>query len=380
MTRTLPITLAMVSYNKHDTIDLSIESAARGSMRPDFLVISDDGSSDGTPQIAERVAKQHGIPCRIIHNLRVGRFRLQTMRNTVVSNALNGVVFISDSDCIFGEHCIESHWEIHRQNPFAIGTGPRYEYLEGNSGPFKATFQTLEYAHFPAGHYCTPVGANFSFRKGTWKRLGGFDRAYEGAYGMDEFQFSLSAEVAGAVCIADPGAYLFHIPHETLFGSRGAFRNIGVFNETYRRNHMEEERVLVEHRVTPWYWRGMRKQPILGDRVRLNEWGAPEGFVPPPDIELAHSLRPLVEPVERYLASKDAGDLVVLKHLVATLDWRRHGHTTPAHVKFGELHYLMTDYKSLDDLQERLTWWLKNALDLARQMRPPAPAATAGPS
>ncbi|MCA8954185.1 MAG: glycosyltransferase family 2 protein [Planctomycetes bacterium] len=370
MKRDLPITLAMVSYNKHDTIDLSIESAAKGSMRPDFLVISDDGSSDGTTEVAERTAAKFGIPCRIIHNLRVGRFRLQTMRNTVVANALNGVVFISDSDCIFGEHCVESHWEIHRQHPFAIGTGPRYEYLEGNSGPFKATFQTLEYAHFPAGHYCTPVGANFSFRKTTWKRLGGFDRAYEGAYGMDEFQFSLSAESAGAVCVSDPGAYLFHIPHDTLFGSRGAWRNIGVFNDTYGRNHIEEERVFVEDRSVPWYVRGMRKRPILGDRVELDEWGAPAGFVPPPDIELARSLRPLVAPVERYLETRGAEDLVALKHLVAGLDWRRHGHTTPAHVKFGELHHLMNDYKDLQDLENRLKWWLDNARVLARGEAP----------
>lgn len=375
MTRTLPITLAMVSYNKHDTVALSIESAATGSMKPDFLVISDDGSSDGTPQIAERVARQHGIPCRIVHNLRVGRFRLQTMRNVVVANALNGVVYISDSDCIFGKHCIESHWEIHRQNPFAIGTGPRYEYLAGNSGPFKATFQTLEYAHFPHGHYCTPVGANFSFRKSTWKRLGGFDRAYEGAYGMDEFSFSLSAERAGALCISDPGAYLFHIPHETLFGNRAAFRNIGVFSETYGRNHMEEERVFVEHRATPWYWRGMRKTPILGDRVELNEWGAPAGFVPPEDIELCRTLRPLIEPVERYLADKAADALVALKHLVARLDWRRHGHTTPAHIKFSELHYLMNDYKDLDDLDGRLRWWLDNARLLEREMNPQGTSA-----
>ncbi len=372
MKRTLPITLAMVSYNKSDTIGLSIESAARGSMKPDFLVISDDGSSDGTPQIAERIAAAHGIPCRIIHNLRVGRFRLQTMRNVVVANALDGVVFISDSDCIFGEYCVESHWEIHRQNQFAIGTGPRYEYLEGNSGPFKATFQTLEYSHFPHGHYCTPVGANFSFRKSTWKRLGGFDRAYEGAYGMDEFQFSLSAERAGAQCISDPGAYLFHIPHETLFGSRAAYRNIGVFDQTYGRNHIEEERVFVEDRATPWYWRGMRKPPILGDRVRLNEWGAPDGFLPPVDIELSRTLRPLLEPVERYLQTKADKDLDAIKDLVERLDWRRHGHTTPAHVKFSELHYLMGDYKDLGDLEKRLRWWLGNATDLDRQYSSPS--------
>lgn len=373
MTRTLPISLAMVSYNKVDTIGMSIESAATGSMKPDFLVISDDGSSDGTPQKAEEVARKHGIPCRIIHNLRVGRFRLQTMRNVVASNALDGVVFISDSDCIFGEHTIESHWEIHRQHSFAIGTGPRYEYLEGSSGPFKSTFQTLEYAHFPHGHYCVPVGANFSFKKSTWKRLGGFDRVYEGAYGMDEFEFSLSAEKAGAVCVADPGAYVFHIPHETLFGNRAAFRNIGVFDATYQRNHIEEERVFVEDLTVPWYVRGMRKQPILGDRVKLDEWGAPRGFVPPDDLEFCRSLQPMTRRVERWLETQSAAALVDLKQTVDNLDWRRHGQTTPGQIKFSELHYIVHNHSDFRDLEMRLRHWLKLAKTLEQRMLPLSP-------
>lgn len=368
MTRALPTTLAMVSYNKHDTIGASIESAARGTKRPDFLVIADDGSNDGTPEVAERAAQQHRIPCRVIRNLRVGRFRLQTMRNAAVANALDGVVLLSDSDCIFGEFCLESHWELHRQHPFAIGTGPRYEYLQGSSGPFTSTFQTLEYAHFPGGHYCTPVGANFSFRKSTWKRLGGFDRAYEGAYGMDEFSFSMAAENAGAECIADPGAWLFHIPHESLFGGRGSHRNLGVFDATFGRDHLAEERYFVEYRAAPWYRRGMRKNPILGDRVGLDAWGAPPGFVPPPDIALVQDLGGLIEPVERYLVSESAADLVALKHCVARFDARRHGHTTPAHVKFDELHGLMDDWRDFAGLLRGLRAWLANARELARAM------------
>ena len=51
-TRQLPLTLVLVSFNKADVIGLAIDSVARGSIRPDLVVISDDGSTDGTAALA----------------------------------------------------------------------------------------------------------------------------------------------------------------------------------------------------------------------------------------------------------------------------------------------------------------------------------------
>jgi len=372
MTRPFPITLVMVSYNKADVVGLVIESAASGSMKPDLLVVSDDGSDDGTPDEAERAAHAVGIPCLVIRNQRVGRYRIQTMRNACAANALNGVVYLSDSDCVFGEHAIESHYEIHRRYPLAIGTGPRFEFLEGTSGPFTSVFATLECAHFPEGHYSIPVGANYSFKKSLWKRLGGFDRAFEGSYGMEEFQFSQRAEKVGARCVSDPGAHVFHCPHETVFGSRSAMRNIGVFDATYGRDHCLEERILFEQRIAPWYWRGRRKRPILGSRVELNEWGAPDGFVPPLQLQLSRSLAPLIDPVRRWLDTRDAEILAELRVMTGTLDWRRLRQTSPALVYLSDLHDLLHNHLDESDIDGRMRFWLEgaSAADTALRARP----------
>ena len=362
MTREFPITLVMVSYNKADTIGLSIESAATGSMPPDLIVVADDGSDDGTPEVAEQSCAKHGVPLIFVRNLRVGRYRIQTMRNTCAANALDGVVFLSDSDCIFGEFAIESHYELHRTHPLAIGTGPRYEYLEGDSGPFTSTFSTLEFAHCDRGHYCVPVGANYSFRKSLWRRIGGFDRAFEGSYGMEEFQFSQKAERAGAPCVSDPAAYVFHIPHETVFGNRSAWRNIGVFDETYGRNHVEEERVYLEQYVVPTYWGGKRKNALVGERARLDEaWGAPEGFVPPLHLELSVSLAPLIDPVESWFADRDARHIAKLQLLTSTLDWRMIAQTSPAYVFLSDLHGILQSRLNERDFPDHLRHWLVGA-------------------
>lgn len=359
--RLFPITLVLVSYNKADVVSLALESAARGSMKPDLVVLSDDGSNDGTPDVAAATAARLCLPLRVIRHERVGRYRIQAMRNTCAANALDGVVYLSDSDCIFGEHTIESHHAIHARHRDAIGTGPRYEYLSGSSGPFTSTFLTLEFAHFPYGMHCVPVGANYSFTKRFWKRQGGFDRAFDGSYGMEEFEFSARAESVGAECVSDPGAYVFHIPHESVFGHRSPFRNIRVFDRKYQRDHLREEHLYIERRVVPWYWSGKRKQPLLGDRVVLDEWGAPPGFVPPLHLLLSRTLHPLIEPVQRWLARGSAADLEALRQLPHALDQKRLGRTSPALVFLQDLHWIMVNIRDPDDLRARLRYWLEGA-------------------
>jgi len=363
----LPLTLVMVSYNKKDTIDLSIASAAQGSKRPDLIVVSDDGSNDGTPGTAEFHARRWGIPCRVIKHQRVGRYRIQTMRNTCATNALDGVILLTDSDCLFGPHALEAHYEIHRQNEWAIGTGPRYEYLAGTAGPFTSTFGTLEYAHHPEGHYCVPVGANYSYKKSLWKILGGFDRAFEGSYGMEEFQFSARAVQFGAVCVSDPLAYLFHCPHETVFGNRDASRNIGVFDATYSVQHIEEEKAYLAQ-VIPNYWNGARRTSLLGAREPFDEWGAPAGFVPPALVRMSRTLAPLIEKAEQCLAQPSAEAIAQLGKFTQNLDWRRLPPKSQALSYLGKLHSIAHSGRPPAEVVERLRGFVEAARTADREV------------
>lgn len=373
MTNAPPLTLVMVSYNKKDTIGLSIASAAQGTKRPDLLVVSDDGSNDGTQGTAEWHAKRWDIPCRVIKHQRVGRYRIQTMRNTCAANALDGVILLSDSDCIFGKHTLEAHYAIHQHHQWAIGTGPRYEYLEGTAGPFTSTFGTLEYAHHQEGHYCVPVGANYSYKKSLWKILGGFDRAFEGSYGMEEFQFSARASQWGAACVSDPLAYLFHCPHETVFGNRDASRNIKVFDATYGLHHCDEEKAYLE-RVIPNYWSGSRRQSLLGPREAFDEWGAPAGFVPPVLVRMSRTLAPLIEKAEQCIAANSAEAVTALGKFTQNLDWRRVPPKSTALDYLGKLHSIANSGRPLPEVKDRLHGFV----DAARQADRAQNKASAG--
>ncbi len=369
MTR-LPLTLVLVAWQKAGVVGLAVESAAKGSLPPDLLVVSDDGSSDGTPEVAEQAARRHGIPCAVVRHPRLGTYRIQAMRNTCAANARDGVVVLSDSDCIFGEHALATHVEIHRRHPRAIGTGPRFEFLAGTSGPFTSTGTTLECAHYPDGIYCVPVGANLSFQKALWQELGGFDRGFDGSYGFEEYEFSARAQRAGARCVSDPGAYVIHCPHPTVFGHRVPARNLAAFNRKYGTDHDRVEHAFVHERATPWYWSGRRKAPLLGERVTLDpEWGAPPGFVPPPHLALSRSLQPLIDATERALGGAADG-LAALKRLVHdTIDGRMLGQTSPGMIYFRELQWITEHFHAPAELRRRLQYWLGGARGVEDELR-----------
>jgi glycosyltransferase involved in cell wall biosynthesis len=368
-----PVTLVLVSYHKADVIGRVIDSAVRGSVVPDLLVVSDDGSSDGTPDAAEEAARRAGIPYRILRHQRAARYRLQTMRNSGIAHALDGLVIVSDSDCVFGEHTIESHLAIHREHPMAVGSGPRYEYLSGQSGPFTSMYTTLEFAHFPRANYLVPFGANLAFPKRLWRELGGFDRSYEGSYGLDDHEFCARAEQAGAVCVSDPGAYLVHCPHDTIFGGRHVDKNWVLFKATLGRDFGHEQRAYLTDYVVPWYWRGNRKTPLLGKKLALDRFGAPAGFVPPLHLHLAETLDPLIVPVARAVDTKSAAEVDRLKRLAQRLNPDFVPRTSPLQFLLSHLrHVFATDRDHRTTLAE-LREWLVRARSFATAPSPALP-------
>ncbi len=314
----------MVSYRKASVLPLVIESAASGSLVPDLVVVADDGSDDGTPDAAEAACRKHGIPCRILRHPRVAIYRIQAMRNSAVAAALEGVVLLSDSDCILGRYTLEAHSLIHRKFQDAMGTGARFEYLAGTSGEFTSMYSTLEFSHCSSGNYMVPYGANMSFTKRMWRRLGGFDRSYDLHYGFEDHEFMFRAEQASAVIYADPAAYMFHCPHPTVFGHRDASVNIARFDRSFGRDYVREHLAFLRTMVLPQYWRGQRKESLLGPgRLSLDRWGAPPGYRPPLHLALVEDMTPINTAVRRFLADMDEERRQELCRLVRSVDHQR---------------------------------------------------------
>ena len=218
-----------------------------------------------------------------------------------------------------------------------------------------------------------PVGANLSFTKEAWRLTGGFDREYDGAYGLDEFDFAAQVLAAGGMVYSDPGAYVHHIPHPTLFGGRTPERNMGVFNTKFRTDHQSHEREYVTRFTTPHYWGGGRKRPLLGDAVELNDWGAPPGFVPPLHLRLSRTLRPLIDGAERIMHSEGREARLALAELQdmvhQRIDTKNLAETSPGLIFTQDMQGITSYAPQVKRIQKMLVYWMEGALAAERQLR-----------
>jgi len=93
------ISIAMATYNGSRFIDEQLDSFADQTLLPDELVITDDGSSDETLDIAERFAGTAPFPVRVHRN----PAQLGYSRNfeAAVARCKGDIIFLSDQDDVW---------------------------------------------------------------------------------------------------------------------------------------------------------------------------------------------------------------------------------------------------------------------------------------
>ncbi len=114
----LTISIAMCTYNGNRFLPAQLESIARQTRRPDELVISDDGSSDGTDVIAAEFARLASFPVRLIKNPQnlgiAGNFQqaIALCRSTIIA--------LADQDDIWYPHKLERIERTFHQSPAPV--------------------------------------------------------------------------------------------------------------------------------------------------------------------------------------------------------------------------------------------------------------------
>jgi glycosyltransferase involved in cell wall biosynthesis len=89
------VTVGIPCFNATDTIARAIESAFHQDWPEIELVIVDDHSTDGSPELVEEVIKRNSRACLIRHSTNLG---VAAARNTVVDNALGEFIAFFDDD------------------------------------------------------------------------------------------------------------------------------------------------------------------------------------------------------------------------------------------------------------------------------------------
>lgn len=225
-----PVSVVLCCHNKAAGLPQVITALARGIVRPDLVVLSDDRSEDGSIECFLQLCEQWSLPCRVVaHPDTQVPFRLNTLRNDGVAACPDGLVVILDADLVLARTGLQRHQELHCEagSPI-ISTGPRLEYARSDgTGPvhFLWGFEGVGHISSPAigsfpqlPNWQVTSGSLCALTRRAVEDVGWFDTRYDGNYGFDDVDFTYRAERAGYRFVGDWEAHALHIPHPATLG------------------------------------------------------------------------------------------------------------------------------------------------------------------
>ncbi len=102
----IKISVAIATYNGEKFIEEQLYSILNQTQPPDEIIISDDGSTDSTREIAEKVLSGGGIKFRVIRN--TGKRGVNGNFENAIKNCTGDLIFLSDQDDVWEKERIET--------------------------------------------------------------------------------------------------------------------------------------------------------------------------------------------------------------------------------------------------------------------------------
>ncbi|MCX7722891.1 MAG: glycosyltransferase [Verrucomicrobiae bacterium] len=207
--RTPRVSVLVASYNSAHTLRACLDSLARLNY-PDYeVILVDDGSTDGTPDIARAYPQIKYIR----HNENLG---LGAARNTGIAAATGEIVAFTDADCRADEDWLYQLVGTLVQGEFAGAGGPNIPPPEDSAiatavmaspgGPAHVLLSDREAEHVP--------GCNMAFYKHALLAVGGFDPVFRQA--GDDVDLCWRLRQAGFKIGFSPAAVVWHHRRATI--------------------------------------------------------------------------------------------------------------------------------------------------------------------
>lgn len=122
MTDSTDVSILVNTFRKPRHLALVLESIAlqRGGGKGLEVIVSDDGSADGTHRVVHEFAATSGIPVRFTSQPHEG-FRLARVRNAAARLARGEYLLFLDGDCMIPRHHVAAHLARRRRGTALLG-------------------------------------------------------------------------------------------------------------------------------------------------------------------------------------------------------------------------------------------------------------------
>ncbi|MGE8224295.1 glycosyltransferase family 2 protein [Stenotrophomonas pigmentata] len=104
----MKISLAILTYNWPEALELTLQSVSRQRQLPDEVLVADDGSGPATAEVIERWRGKLGAPLRHIWQEDAG-FRAARCRNRAIAASTGDYVILLDGDMILHRDFVADH-------------------------------------------------------------------------------------------------------------------------------------------------------------------------------------------------------------------------------------------------------------------------------
>lgn len=245
------ITIALTAYNQFNYTRLCLESILQYTQMPYKLVLIDNGSTDGTLLLFQKVARLHDLTEIIHYDI-----------NQVVEDIGNKMMADVDTEYIIGvtnDTIVHKGWDVNliaalRSVPDVGMVGPRSNCISGEQLLYPGkTYNNLEEYQEVARHWAEThmgeyfqtqrvVGMLVAMRLSAFKATGGYDvnlptNGPDGAYGYSDDDLSAKMIKAGYRLLITNDVFIHHFGGVTVGNYNGLARNLKKYERIINGNH-----------------------------------------------------------------------------------------------------------------------------------------------
>lgn len=198
--------LIISTYNRPDALEVCLKSIRNLTLKPDEVIIGDDGSSDVTRSLVMRIQNDFPVKLKYIWQPDEG-FRLAKIRNRCVAESEGDYIIQIDGDIFIHRDFISDHLRQARKGCYL--KGGRVELDKSKSEEICKLSEPCKISLFSSGilakrpntlrlplladwlapryrqHRDNVLGCNMSFFKSDFMAVNGYDESFEGWGGED---------------------------------------------------------------------------------------------------------------------------------------------------------------------------------------------------